>query len=92
MVLDEKTRELIAVGASFTAHCEPCLTSHVKKAAAAGACEAAIREALEVAREARTGAAVVMDRFAARWSSDVAPATGGCGCDSGPASVKDRCA
>jgi AhpD family alkylhydroperoxidase len=91
MVLDEKTRELIAVAASFTAHCEPCLTSHVKKAAAAGACEVAIREALEIAKEVRTGAASTLDRFATRWSSGDAPATTGFGCSRPAPGAGDCC-
>ncbi len=79
MVLDEKTRELIAVGASITAHCEPCLAHHVKKASAAGACEKSIAEAVEVGKAVRTGANAAMDRYAARWHEQGAPA-GGCGC------------
>ena len=31
-VMDEKTKELIAIGASVSAHCQPCLTYHVAKA------------------------------------------------------------
>jgi AhpD family alkylhydroperoxidase len=30
--MDERTRELIAIGASVGAHCQPCLTYHVEKA------------------------------------------------------------
>ena len=30
--MDEKVKELIAVGASVGAHCQPCLTYHVVKA------------------------------------------------------------
>ena len=27
--MDERTKELIAIGASVGAHCQPCLTYHV---------------------------------------------------------------
>ena len=30
-MLDERTKELIAIGASVCAHCQPCLTYHVNK-------------------------------------------------------------
>ncbi len=32
MTMDEKMKELIAVGASVGAHCQPCLTYHAGKA------------------------------------------------------------
>jgi len=84
MILDERTRELIAVGASFAAHCEPCLTHHVKKATAAGATDEAVREAVEVGRAVRSGAAAAMDRFAARVSPGPGPREAGSGCGSRP--------
>ncbi len=37
MELNEKIRELVAVGASITANCQPCLQLHVEKALGAGA-------------------------------------------------------
>ncbi len=65
MKLDEKTRELIAVGASITAHCEPCLEYHSKKAQEAGADEEEISEAIETGKRVRKGAGAAMDRFLA---------------------------
>jgi AhpD family alkylhydroperoxidase len=37
--MDEKVKELIAIGASVSAHCQPCLTYHVGKARELGVSE-----------------------------------------------------
>ena len=29
--MDDKTKELVAIGASVSAHCQPCVTYHVAK-------------------------------------------------------------
>jgi AhpD family alkylhydroperoxidase len=53
MMLDEKTKELIAMGASFTAHCHPCLEYHSKKALEFGSDAEEIAEAIEVEKRVR---------------------------------------
>lgn len=63
-MLDEKTKELIAIGASFTANCHPCLDYHVEKARELGVTAEAIQEAIEVAKHVRTGASGRTDRHA----------------------------
>lgn len=80
-MLDEKTLELIAVGATITANCQPCLEFHVRKAREAGAAEAEIAAAIDAAREVRVGAAARMDRYAGELAG-AAPkrAAAGCGC------------
>lgn len=80
-MLDEKTLELIAVGATITANCQPCLEFHVRKAREAGAGEAEIAAAIEAGKEVRAGAGARMDRYAAELSAG-APAkrAAGCGC------------
>jgi AhpD family alkylhydroperoxidase len=55
--MDARTTELIAIGASVTAHCVPCLRFHVKKAREAGVVDDEIREAVRVGRMVRRGAA-----------------------------------
>lgn len=65
MKLDEKTRELIAVGASVSAHCQPCLEYHRKKALETGSDAEEIAEAIEMGRQVRKGAAANMDQFIA---------------------------
>lgn len=84
MELSEKVKELVAVGASITANCQPCLQYHVTKALENGADEQEIKEAVDVGGMVRKGAAAKMDKFASSLNQ-AAPSTasaskGGCGC------------
>lgn len=63
--MNEKTRELIAVGASVSAHCQPCLTYHVAKAKEMGVEETEIREAIAVGHLVEKGAMSTMRQFSA---------------------------
>jgi len=63
MELDNRIKALIAVGASITANCQPCLTSTAKMALETGANEQEIAEAIEVGKRVRGGAASKMDNF-----------------------------
>ena len=65
MMLDERTLRLIAVGASITANCQPCLQTNAAKALECGAGEKEIAEAIWVGTLVRRGAASKMDKFAA---------------------------
>lgn len=60
---DEKTRKLIALGASVAANCQPCVERHLSDAARLGIATDEIRAALEVGRTVREGAASRMDDF-----------------------------
>ncbi|MDD5362450.1 MAG: carboxymuconolactone decarboxylase family protein [Ignavibacteria bacterium] len=64
MKLDDKTKELIAVGASVSANCQPCLDYHYNKALEYGADESEITEANNTGVLVRRGAAAKMDKFA----------------------------
>ncbi len=64
MAMDEKIRELIAVGASITANCQPCLKYHTDKALESGADPSDVAEAVEMGKRVRKGAAAKMDGFA----------------------------
>lgn len=84
MRLDNKTNELIAIGASVTANCQPCLQYHVNKALEFGADEEEVAAAIETGKTVRKGATAKMDAFASTISKTAsshagAPA-GGCGC------------
>ena len=48
-MLDDKIKELIAVGASISANCHPCIKYHTAKARDLKIDEAEIRQAIEVA-------------------------------------------
>ena len=63
-MLDERTKELIAVGASVAANCQPCLQYHAAKAVENGAAEREITAAIDVGKLVRKGAASKMDKFA----------------------------
>jgi AhpD family alkylhydroperoxidase len=62
-MIDEKTRELIAIGASITANCHPCIKYHVGKAREMEIAEDDIQQAIEVGKTVRKGAAGQMDKL-----------------------------
>lgn len=62
-MLDEKLKELIAIGASVSANCHPCLKYHVTKAREKGIDEDDIRQAIDVGKMVRKGAAGQMDKL-----------------------------
>jgi len=72
MKLDNKAKELIAVGASVTANCQPCLQYHSDKALEFGADTEEVATAIEIGKLVRKGAAAKMDGFAASFK-DVPP-------------------
>lgn len=82
--MDNRIKELIAVGAAITANCQPCLSYHVSRAQENGANEQEIAEAIAVAKMVRRGATAKMDQFASTVSSAVEATLDspeeGCGC------------
>ena len=62
-MLDEKAKELIALGASVSCNCHPCVRFHVDKAEKLGIEPREIEEALKVGIMVRTGAAGQMDKL-----------------------------
>ena len=56
-VLDEKTKQLIAVAVAHVTQCPYCIKAHVPQAMRKGASKAEIMEAIWVAAEMRAGAA-----------------------------------
>ncbi|MFC1614834.1 sigma-70 family RNA polymerase sigma factor [Gemmatimonadota bacterium] len=61
--MENRIKELIAIGASITANCKPCLEYHVAEAIKSGAGEQEIAEAIAVAKMVRKGALDKMDQF-----------------------------
>ena len=61
--MDVRIEELIAIGASITANCKPCLEYHVAKARENGANDQEIAAAVAVGKMVRKGAASKMDQF-----------------------------
>jgi len=62
-MLDEKIKELIAMGASIAANCHPCIKHHTAKAREMKIDETEIRQAIEVGKMVRKGAAGQMDKL-----------------------------
>lgn len=50
MALDEKTKELVAVGAAIAGNCIPCLDWHFNKCTELGIAIEDIHEAIQIAR------------------------------------------
>ena len=91
MKLDDKTIELVAVGASITANCQHCLRYHAEKSRQNGATGDEIAESIAVGKMVRGGGATEMDKFAERLTgTETVPSareqvseSGGCDCGGG---------
>lgn len=80
--MDEKTKELIAIGASIAGHCQPCLKYHIEQAIKLGVSLEEINTAISVGKAVEKGALKAMDNFAKEQIADLNP-TGDnkdCGC------------
>jgi AhpD family alkylhydroperoxidase len=62
--MEDKVKLLIAVGASVTANCQPCLKTAVTQAQAVGVENKEIVEAIAIGRVVRRGAFGKIDKFA----------------------------
>lgn len=71
--MDEKTKELIAVGASVAAHCQPCLRFHVDKAVELGIDTDAIAQAVAVGKMVQKGGLAAMRSYADGLLEELAP-------------------
>ena len=58
--LTQKEKELVAIGASIAAGCQPCTTHHFEAVRQAGATEAEIRQAVDAALDVRNSATKIM--------------------------------
>ncbi len=71
--LPKKHKELIAIGISVATNCESCMQWHIEQAAADGASEAEVLEAVEVGIEMAGGPGTVSARFAIEVMENVFP-------------------
>jgi AhpD family alkylhydroperoxidase len=71
--LPKKHKELIAVGISVAIDCESCMQWHIEQAAASGASEREVLEAVEVGIEMAGGPGTVSARFALEVMESVYP-------------------
>ena len=61
--MDKKIKELIAIGASITAHCQPCLKYHLEQALELGVSMEEINEAVSIGKTVEKGALKAMDNY-----------------------------
>lgn len=83
--MDEKLKEMIAIGASVTANCIPCIQFHFARAREVGVTDAEIRAAVQVGKLVRKGAARKWDEeltglLGEQGASSADGAGEGCGC------------
>ena len=88
--MDEKTKELIAIGASIGAHCQPCLTYHVARAKELGISMELIHEAVEVGYMVEKGAHSAMREFAKGVLGESVPVAACC-CGGAPSKTGNKC-
>ena len=62
--LTQKEKELVAIGASIAAGCQPCTTHHFEAVRQAGATESEIRQAVDAALSVRNSATEIMTGLA----------------------------
>lgn len=74
MGMNDKFKELVAVGASITANCQPCLQYHADKAIEFGADAGEVAEAIEMGKRVRKGASSKLDAFASGLRAASGPA------------------
>jgi AhpD family alkylhydroperoxidase len=78
MKFDNRTTELIALGASVAANCQYCVQHHLAKAKECGIEPADVAQAIQIGRAVRAGAAAAVDKVAESPLDGHAPA-GACG-------------
>ena len=78
--MDEKLKEMIAIGASVTANCIPCIQYHFAKAREIGITEAEIKAAVQVGKLVRKGAAKKWDEEVDLLLSNASKEQHSCGC------------
>jgi len=81
--MDDRTKVLVAIGASVAANCQPCLAWHISTAKKIGVDEKDLAMAIEVAKAVRTGATDSMDKFAVTALGKVADEQPSSGCTCG---------
>lgn len=64
MTFDNRTTELIALGAAVAANCRSCVEHHGRKAAEYGIDAGEVAQAIEIGRAVRKGAAANVDQVA----------------------------
>jgi len=77
-MFDDKITELIAIGASISANCHPCIKFHTEKARELKIDEAEIQQAIQVGKMVRKGAAGQMDKLLEELAGAAQSSNPGC--------------
>lgn len=68
--MDEKIKEMICIGASVAAHCQPCFEYHVKKGKETGLSMEEISKATELGEMIGKGAENAMKKFTSAFLTE----------------------
>jgi AhpD family alkylhydroperoxidase len=81
--MNDKTKRLIAVGASVSANCQQCLRVNAHKALQNGCTAEELAEAIEIGRLVARGAGSKMNAFISQLSPQISGVKmiGNCACD-----------
>lgn len=63
--MNASVKELVAIGASVGAHCQPCLEHHIQAALELGVTDEEIRQAVAIGHTVEKGAMAAMKKFSA---------------------------
>ena len=88
--MDERIKELIAIGASVGSHCQPCLAWHLEKARELDVADDDIQAAVEVGFMVEKGAADAMRKYALEAAGQPEQDQGPC-CSAGGLEVGKCC-
>jgi len=75
MALQQKDKELVAIGASIGAGCSPCLEHHIPAGRNAGLTEPQLSRAIEVAEDSHRVAVELLSRRSRELLHEVEPST-----------------
>lgn len=76
--MNEQTQELIAIGASITAHCQPCFTYHLGKAKELGLSDSNIKTAVAIGESLQRGADAAINKHVRAALGEEIPASSCC--------------
>ena len=71
--MNDAIKELIAIGASVGAHCQPCLEYHIQAAIERGVAPGEIEQAIAIGHKVEKGAMVAMKKFSEQALQDCLP-------------------
>jgi AhpD family alkylhydroperoxidase len=92
MILDIRENILISLATSVAANCQPCVETHLARAKENNISDLEIKEAINIGKTVKKGAAAHMDNFVAGINEEN-PFCAGNSCeDTNPCTPKNPCA